>query len=186
MRIIDPKIIDYKFTANGKWVDASNFECILVSKDPSQHMLAVVPFDFNDPNAAQKAIQKFTKSSVWEITTPAFDAKAKPECNGCPLKTVVLLAKPTTLKAVPPTNKVELDHPAQGLRVHLDIKGIMGLLGKRIFRECSGTAKLPTKTFDFIRQFTNITEQKTYNKGRQIEQSRSRGVCRHERWQNQR
>ena len=165
VRIIDPKIIDYKFTAKGKVVDASKFQCVLVSKDPSQYMLAVVPFEFKDPNAAQKAIQKFTPSSVWEITTPAFDAKAKPEYNGCPLKTVVLLAKPTTLKAALPTNKVELDHPAPGLRVHLDIKGIMGLLGKRIFRECSGTAKLPTKTFDFMGKFVNITDQEDTIKG---------------------
>ena len=134
--IIDPKIIDYKFTAKGKVVDASKFQCVLVSKDPSQYMLAVVPFEFKDPNAAQKAIQKFTPSSVWEITTPAFDAKAKPEYNGCPLKTVVLLAKPTTLKAVLPTNKVELDHPAPGLRIHLD----NGALGQTdfsgMFRHC--------------------------------------------------
>ena len=91
-------------------------------------MLAVVPFDFKDPNAARNAYDKYKKSSVWELTTPAFDAKAKPEYNGCPVKTVLLLTKPSILKAVPPTNdKTELYHPAPGLRVHLDIKGIMGI-----------------------------------------------------------
>ena len=67
VRIIDPKIIDYKFSAKCKLVDASKFECILVSKDPSQHMLAVVPFDFKDPNAAQKAIQKFTRRAFGKL-----------------------------------------------------------------------------------------------------------------------
>ena len=165
VRIIDPKVIQYGFTAQGKWVDAKKFQCILVSKDPSQYMLAVVPFDFKDPNAAQNAHEKFQKSTVWEITTPAFDAKAKPEYNGCPVKTVVLLKKPSTLKAVPPTNKAELDHPARGLRVHLEMKGIMGILRKRGFLESSGSARLPTKTLDFVGKYMSISEQKVIEKG---------------------
>ena len=164
-RIVDPKVIPYTFHAQSKLVQAEKFECILVSKDPSQYMLGIVPFEFKEPNAAQEAYKKFKKSTVWEITTPAFDARAKPEYNGCPVKTVVLLTKPSTLKAVPPTNKAELDHPAQGLRVHLDIKGIMEILGKRSFVEGSGSAKLPTKTMDFIGKFIGISEQKDIEKG---------------------
>ena len=165
VRILDPKVIPYSFSAQGKLVQAEKFQCILVSKDPSQYMLAVVPFEFKDENAAQNAHKKFKKSTVWEITTPAFDAKAKPEYNGCPVKTVVLLTKPSTLKGVPPTNKAELDHPAQGLCVQLDIKGIMEILGKRSFVECSGSAKLPTKTMDFIGKFMSLSEQKEVDKG---------------------
>ena len=59
VRIIDPKIIEYSFIARGQSVQAKKFECILVSKDPSQYMLALVPFEFKDPNAAQKAYEKF-------------------------------------------------------------------------------------------------------------------------------
>ena len=164
VRIIDPKVIQYQFQAQGKKVEAKKFEYILVSKDPSQYMLAVVPFDFKDPNAAQKAYEKYKKSSVWELTTPAFDAKAKPEYNGCPVKTVVLLTKPSVLKAIPPTNKAELDHPASGLRVHLDIKGIMEILGKRSFVEGSGSAKLPTKAVDFIGKYMGMSEQRVAEK----------------------
>ena len=36
-----------------------------------------------------------------EITTPGFDAEARPEFNGCPVKSVLLLTKPTTVKHVP-------------------------------------------------------------------------------------
>jgi hypothetical protein len=165
VRIIDPKVIQYEFQAQGKKVDAKKFQCIVVSKDPSQYMLAVVPFDFKDPNAAQNAYEKYKKSTVWQITTPAFDAKAKPEYNGCPVKTVLLLTKPSTLKAIPPTNQAELDHPALGLHVHLDIKGIMGILGKRSFMECSGSAKQPTKTFDFIGKYIGISAQRVAEKG---------------------
>ena len=43
VRIIDPKVIQYGFTAQGKWAEAKKLECILVSKDSSQYMLALVP-----------------------------------------------------------------------------------------------------------------------------------------------
>ena len=163
VRIIDPKVIEYSFPAKGQQVQAKKFECILVSKDPSQYMLAVVPFDFKNPKAAEQAYEKFKKTTVWEITTPAFDANAKPEYNGCPVKSVVLLIKPSTLKAVPPTNTAELDHLSV-LRARLDIKGIIEILSKRSFVECSGSAKLPTKTFDFIGKYMRISEQKVVEK----------------------
>ena len=44
VRIIDPKIIQYEFKLRGETVSAERFECVLVSKDPSQYMLATVPF----------------------------------------------------------------------------------------------------------------------------------------------
>ena len=54
-RIVDPKVIPYTFHAQSKLVQAEKFECILVSKDPSQYMLGIVPFEFKEPNAAQEA-----------------------------------------------------------------------------------------------------------------------------------
>ena len=81
------------------------------------------------------------------------------------MKTVVLLTRPSILTAVPPTHKAELDHPAKGLEVQLDIKGIMGILGNRSFVEGSGSAKLPTKTFDFIAKYMCISEQRPVEKG---------------------
>ena len=165
VRILDPKTIEYTFTAKQEVVHATKFECVLVSKDPGQYMLGVVPFSFRDKTAAKIAFEQFEKSTVWEITTPAFDPKAKSEYNGCPVKQVLLLTKPTTMKPIPPTNQTELDFPAKGLRVHLDIKGIMAFLAKRDFRECSGSAKLPTKTFDFIGKFSSLSMQKSVEKG---------------------
>ena len=83
-------------------------------------------------------MQRFTADSVWQLTTPAFDSKAKPEFNSCPLKLVVILATPTVATKVPPTNQAELEHPAKGLRVALDITGIIDLL-----KESSGRLALP-------------------------------------------
>jgi hypothetical protein len=160
VRIISPQIVPYCFFAKGEQVHAKKFQCVLVSADPSQYMFGLVPFDFKNREAAQQAYSKFTDLSVWEITTPAFDTKSKPEFNGCPLKSVVLLTKPTTAKRVPPTNQAMLQHPATGLQVHLDITGIMNVLTKRSFRESSGTAKLPTKAFDFFGKFRGLSQPK--------------------------
>ena len=160
VRILDPKIIAYKFRAKGKVVDATKFQCILVSKDPSQYMLGLVAFEFKDLQGAKKAFEKFKKGTVWEISTPSFDSKSKSEYNGCPIKTVLLLSPPTKTRPIPPTNKAELDHPAQGLKVALEIKGVMELLGTRAFK-ASGSAKVPTKTFDFIGKITALSSQRS-------------------------
>ena len=98
--IISPIVVRYTFIANGEQEHAKKFECYLTSKDPSQYMFGAVPFEFQNRDAAQKGFDKFTDKSGWEITKPAFDVKAKPEYNGCSLKTVVLLMQNTTLKKV--------------------------------------------------------------------------------------
>ena len=160
VRILDPKIISYKFRAKEKEVNATKFQCILVSKDPSEYMLGLVAFEFKDIQGAKKAFEKFKKGTVWEITTPSFDSKSKSEYNGCPIKTVLLLSPPTKTRPIPPTNKAELDHPAQGLKVALEIKGVMALISTRAFK-ASGSAKVPTKTFDFIGKITALSSQRS-------------------------
>ena len=128
VKILDPKVVDYSFFARGEKIQAQKFQCVLVPHVPQQYMLGVVNFDFNNRNAATTAAEKFTADSVWEITTPAFDTRSKPEFNGCPIKSVVLLSKPTTTTRVLPTNAAALAHPAKGVHVALDIKGIVNLL----------------------------------------------------------
>ena len=157
VRIIDPKIIEYEFKSKGETVSAKKFECVLVSKDPAQYMLATVPFSFSDRLSAKKALDRFKKNDVLEITTPAFDPKARHEFNGCPVKTVLLLTTPTTVKHVPCTNTEMLQHPAQDLQVCLQITTLLKLL-----RE-SGSAKY-TKTFDFCGKFLGVSEKKTRRK----------------------
>ena len=152
-RIVDPKVIRYEFKSNNEIVSAERFECVLVSKNPKEYMLATVPFSFNDRSAATRAKDTFRSNDVIEITTPAFDAKARPEWNGCPLKSVLLLTKPTTIKHVPCTNTAMLKHPAEGLEVGLDITSLLEHL------KDSGSAK-PTRTFDFCGKFLGISEKK--------------------------
>ena len=63
-------------------------------------MMGVVPFEYKNRRAASNAEARFASNSVWEVTAPAFDAKAKPDFNGCPVKAVLLLKAPTQLKQV--------------------------------------------------------------------------------------
>ena len=113
VRIIHPKVIDYTFRARSEVVNAQKFECILVSEDPAQYMMGLISFTFNDRGAAKKAFSRFKEDHVFEITTPAFDTRARPEYNGCPVKPVLLLSKPTTIKEVPPRKHGDLQLPGQ-------------------------------------------------------------------------
>ena len=49
VRVTNPRVTDYTFTARGESVAAQKFECVLVSQDSEQYMLGLVPFDFKKP-----------------------------------------------------------------------------------------------------------------------------------------
>ena len=102
VRVLDPKVIDYSFQSKGETIAAQRFQCVLVSKDPTQYMLGQVSFTFMTLSRA--------------------------DFNGCPVKSVLLLTTPTTIKAVPSTNKAMLEHPATGLEVSMDISELLQFL----------------------------------------------------------
>ena len=163
VRVLDPKVVDYSFLCKGERIPAKKFQCILVSKAPDQYMLGLVPFDFKDRNAATKAAAKFVADSVWELKTPAFDGKARPEFNGCPIKAVVLLSTPTTTIMVPPTNQELMAYPSQGVHVALDIKGVIDILKKKAAVPSSASAN--RKAFDFTGKFLGIGTTRQAAKG---------------------
>ena len=43
VRVIDPKVIQYSFTARNEKVDAEKFQCVLVPNAPEQYMLGWCP-----------------------------------------------------------------------------------------------------------------------------------------------
>ena len=93
IRVKGPKVVDYQFTSRGETVNAQKFECVVVSKEPKEYMLGVVPFSFQNRDAAQQAFQRFPDGSVWEVKKPKFDARAKPEFISCQIKQVLFLAQ---------------------------------------------------------------------------------------------
>ena len=72
-----------------------------------------------EPTRCSHGLRHVKKDTVG-IPTPTFDDKANCEYNGCTVKAVVLLTNPGTMKASPPTNDAELDHPALGLLVQVE------------------------------------------------------------------
>ena len=157
VRVLDPKVTPYTFTARNETVHAKKFECVLVSKDPKQYMFGSAPFSFQDRGAADKAFQRFPPKSVWLIQTPIFDTKKKPEYNGCPLKTVVQMMAPTHFTLVPPTNAEMLAYPAHHVEVDLDLTGIVHLLADLPFLERSGDGKIPSKYLDLGGKLVSLT-----------------------------
>ena len=110
-------------------------------------MPGLVPFAFRDRQAASKALTRLTTNKVFEVTTPAFDVKARAEFNGCPVKPELLLSTPTTIKVVPPTSKSMLEHPATSLEVSMGISKLLQLL------KASDSAKALSQTSDVSGKF---------------------------------
>ena len=96
--IRSPKIRVIKFKSKGEPVEGFQFQCLLVSNDAKQYMYGRVPFDFKNRAAAEQAMQKFIENSVWKITNPTFDDKAKVQHISCPIKKVLLLKEPTKME----------------------------------------------------------------------------------------
>ena len=147
VRVINPRVTEYTFTARGEPVAAQKFECVLVSQDSEQYMLGLVPFDFKNRDAPKRAATKFVEDHVFEIKTPAFDTKARPEYNGCPVKPVLLLNLPTSIKHIAPTNMEIHKYPAKGITVSITITKLVCIL------KDSGAAKSLGRTFDFCGKY---------------------------------
>ena len=126
-------------------MQAQKFQCLLVSRDPADYMMGLVPFEFKDRQAAQNTVALCHDGSVWDLTKHAFDSRSRPEFIGCPMKAVVLLSKPTEVKPVLSANTLAMAYPARGLHVALTITGIMDALKQATGNAIAGC----NRTFDF-------------------------------------
>ncbi len=128
VRAKDPKIIDYEFKARGETVRAQKFQCVLVSQNPKEYMMGTVPFSFQSRQAAQQAFQRFTADSVWEVKTPTFDSKQKPEYVSCLIKQVLSLTLPTKLQPV--SDETRAAYPASSVHVPATLASTVAILCK--------------------------------------------------------
>ena len=76
------------------------------------------------------------------------------ENTASPEKVVLLLKAPAQLKEVTSESQAACTHPACGLQVALDIKGIMQALQR------AGSATRFRKTFGFCGKLVDLTNQK--------------------------
>ena len=170
VRILDPKVTEYKFTARGQEVAAAKFSCILVSKNPAQYMLATVPFNFQDRAAATQAKNSFLPGTAWELKAPIFDTKQKPEYNSCPVKVVVNLSRPTKTKAIPPSSPETQQYASQFVEVGANLSEIMIRLEGMNFSNkgtapASGSTKPATRCLDACGKIKSLSGQKQVSKG---------------------
>ena len=103
VRVKKPQLQNYTFIARGQSTSAQSFSCLLVSSNAKEYLHGSVPFDFKDKEGPSQAMLKFLEDTVWVVSKPAFDIRAKPEYNGAPVKLTLSLRHPTVLRAVAPT-----------------------------------------------------------------------------------
>ena len=63
VRVRNPRVVRYSFTARGETVKAEKFRCHLVGDQGQQYVEAGVPFDFKQKDKAQTALKNFKLSS---------------------------------------------------------------------------------------------------------------------------
>ena len=107
---------------NQKEQQGSRFQCVLTSSDETEYCLGVVPFQWKNRNAGFEAEAMFTEGSIWQISTPAFDGKAKLEQISTPVKQQVMMCPPTQFIKLDghENNEVSLRHIGHTVRV-LDV-----------------------------------------------------------------
>ena len=130
VRVLSPKLVRYSFQAKGKLVQAEKFQCLLVSGIPTQFMIGTVPFNFAAPDGARKAFEKFKVGLCFQIQAPEFDSKMKAEYMSTPIKRAVLLAKPGSVRAVPPTATEKLKDIVDHVDVAMTLTQVLGRLNK--------------------------------------------------------
>ena len=149
VRILHPRLINYKFKARGEEVAATKFQCLVVSDTPEQYAWAIIPFAFQNRAAPQTGMDRFLESSVWEMKTLVFDARSKADYNGAPLKRTLLLQQPTKLRLVNSTEAEAYTHPVHYVLPGLTLAEMM--IGKKIQMQ-SGV-----RTVDFVAKIKGMS-----------------------------
>ena len=130
VRVLAPKLIRYSFQSKQKTVQAEKFQCLLVSKIPTQFMIGSVPFNFAAPKAASQAFQKFKAGLCFRVQQPEFDGRMKAEYISTPIKKSLLLTNPATVTAVPLTDTNTLKDVADHVDVGMSLTNVLGRLNK--------------------------------------------------------
>lgn len=98
VRILHPQVIKYQFTTRkNETVNATRFQAYLVGRNPSEYVLATVPFSFKDEHKPTRSLQRFQVNTCWKLSNVLLDSNSKAQWNGCPNKAVVILDAPTQM-----------------------------------------------------------------------------------------
>ena len=136
---------------------------VLASSEAKEYMLGTVPFDFKNRSAALDGQRKFTEGSVWEISTPAFDHRIRPEYISCPIKSVLFLPAPTTIRRIDDPGDSEARRsawPQTSVHVSLDLGETVKMLKMARMASASGSGKAPALTLDVCGKLLELSDQK--------------------------
>ena len=100
VRVANSRVLHYKFMARGETVDATKFICHLVGEKSTEYIVGIVPFDFKNKSAAEKAMRQYPIGQVMMIRSPAFDQRSTAKFLGCSKKVAVALQHPTIIKLI--------------------------------------------------------------------------------------
>ena len=100
VRIITPFVEEWDMTSNKKieTIHARKFVARLVGQDPEEYCLGIVPFDFQDHKAADKAKLQFLPGSVWKLEDVCLVTSNDLKFLGCTVNVIVDLKKSKTTK----------------------------------------------------------------------------------------
>ena len=74
-------------------IHATKFVARLVGQDPEDYCIGIVPFDFNDIKAADKAKMMFLPGSVWKLEAVSLVTSNDLKFLGCTVNVIVDLNK---------------------------------------------------------------------------------------------
>ena len=99
VRIITPFVETWDMTSKKKEIiHARKFVARLVGQDPEEYCLGIVPFDFQDHKAADKANLQFLPGSVWKLEDVCLVTSNDLKYLGCTVNVIVDLNKSKTTK----------------------------------------------------------------------------------------
>lgn len=173
VRVLEPRVVAYKFNSRKEEVHAKKFQCLLVSNNAKQYAEAIVPFNFQKKDAADKAAQQFKEGTVWEIRNPVFDGRSKTEFVGAPLKKVLTLQAPTQFRPVPPTEAAAYGFPLKHIEPPLKLADLVCMrhITMPARGQASGVASADTssRTVDIACQILSKKDKRDVLKdGRQL------------------
>ena len=160
LRVLNPQLQSYTFQARGQSVDAKSFTCILVGDNPSEYLLGCVPFEFRSPQGPEQAMTRFVENTVWVVSKPGFDMRAKTEFNGSPMKLTLLLRDPTMVRAVPPTDSAAYSFPATHIIPPATLACIVALKSIKASAPGNASKKSSGRAVDVVAKVLEMSEDR--------------------------
>jgi hypothetical protein len=101
VRVVHGQLVEYHYKDKaGSQVKAIKFICCLVGQNPSEYVQGCIRHNPSDPSFVTEQRKRFADGSVWRLKDIHLLPSSKPEYNGAPNKSVVLLEHPSQMQRI--------------------------------------------------------------------------------------